>query len=231
MNTFPVPVSAAPAAVSSDLMTARSELAAGSAVVLGNPAPLAWVVAATDPRVVNSAKGRPLEQSVALWVHTAETVDAVIDLCAVVDRPLVDHLLVEERATVLLPVRPGAAIPQWMAPAHRDGWVLLFGSRWPGTSAVLDGHRVVYVSSANRTGSAAAVDMGSARSMFGESVCIHDCGAGAQVTDVNRRSTTTVRVQPDGQLTLHRPGAQDGRWPDPQSYLDHLRTAYRAKPT
>lgn len=41
-------------------------LRAGRPVVVPNPAPLTYVIAARDPRAVNVAKGRPAEQSVAL---------------------------------------------------------------------------------------------------------------------------------------------------------------------
>lgn len=47
---------------------AAEALRAGSAVVFPNPYPLTSVVAATAPDVVNTAKGRPADQAVALWL-------------------------------------------------------------------------------------------------------------------------------------------------------------------
>ncbi|MFI5669949.1 hypothetical protein [Streptomyces sp. NPDC051704] len=213
-----------------DLDGARQALGRGAAVVLPNPAPLTHVVAATTPRTVNEAKARPPGQPVALWAHHEETLRAVaevaeLDAAGVV---LAGRLLAEEHLTLLLPLRDGAARPAWLAPACKDGRVLLFGARWQPLLPLLDEHPVLYVSSANRTGRPPAARTADALAMFPAGVPVLrsplalDDPAGGPA----RRATTTVAMHPDGRLTLHRHGAQDQAHPHPDHYLDHLRARY-----
>ncbi|MFB7909474.1 hypothetical protein ACFC1T_23850 [Kitasatospora sp. NPDC056076] len=216
-----------------DLDGARAALRRGTAVVLPNPAPLTHVVAGTDPRAVNTAKGRPAEQAVALWAHdpgTLARLGAALDLSPAL-AAAARRLLTEERVTLLLPLLPllpGAARPDWLAPATRDGWTLLFGARWEPLLPLLTDHPVLYVSSANRTGHPPAATAAGARAMFPAAVPVlgplslddHDGPAGG------RAATTTLRLHPDGRLDLHRPGAQDRPYPGPEAYLAHVRTAF-----
>ncbi|MFI1650388.1 hypothetical protein ACH4XT_26040 [Streptomyces avidinii] len=60
------------------------------------------------------------------------------------------------------PARP----PAWLAPAGKDGRVLLFGARWRPLGPLLDEHPVLYVSSANRTGLPPAATTAEALAMF-----------------------------------------------------------------
>ncbi|MFE2550224.1 Sua5/YciO/YrdC/YwlC family protein [Streptomyces sp. NPDC059355] len=213
-----------------DLDRARQALRRGAAVVLPNPAPLTHVVAATAPRTVNEAKERPSGQPVALWAHHAETLRAVAEVVALdaARTVLAGRLLAEEHLTLLLPLRAGTPRPAWLAPACKDGRVLLFGARWQPLRPLLDEHRVLYVSSANRTGCPPAAGTAEALAMFPATVAVlrsphalDDPAVGSP-----RRATTTVAMHPDGRLTLHRHGAQDRAHPHPDDYLDHLRAHY-----
>lgn len=198
---------------------ARLALERGAAVVLPNPAPLTYVVAGTDPGGVNTAKGRPADQPVALWAHDRGTFAELargtdLDTAGV---RLAGRLLEEERVTLLVPLRPGGARPDWLAPASKDGWALLFGARWSPLLPVLEPFPVLYVSSANRTGHPPAGSAGAAREMFPRTPVL-DGGTGP-----GRRATTTLRLAPDGGLSLHRHGGQDHPYPTEQAYLGALR--------
>lgn len=132
---------------------AAEALRAGSAVVFPNPYPLTSVVAATAPGVVNTAKGRPADQAVALWLVDDEPwseFSAALDLDDAT-RVLVRELLVRERLTLLLPVVSGRA-PGWASPATRDGHALVFGACGDPVRPILTDVGHLHVSSANRTG-------------------------------------------------------------------------------
>ncbi|MFF4099013.1 Sua5/YciO/YrdC/YwlC family protein [Streptomyces sp. NPDC001903] len=213
---------------------ARQALGRGAAVVLPNPAPLTHVVTAIAPRTVNEAKARPPGRPVALWAHhpeTLRTIAAVTELDAA-GTALAARLLAEEHLTLLLPLRAGIRRPAWLAPACKDGRVLLFGARWRPLRPLLDAHPVLYVSSANRTGRPPAATTAEALAMFPSTVPVlraphpDDEPAGGPA----RQATTTVAVHPDGRLTLHRQGAQDRPHPHPDDYLGHLRARYAARP-
>ncbi|MFJ4795928.1 hypothetical protein [Kitasatospora purpeofusca] len=221
-----------PAREPSELPAVRAALARGRAVVLPNPAPLTCVVAATRPNAVNTAKQRPAEQAVALWAHHPRTLDALterLDLGPDALR-LARRLLAEEHLTVLAPVRRPEQAPPWLAPATQDGWTLLFGARWQPLAGLLDAFPVLYVSSANRTGHDPAPGPAEALAMFPPDVPVlrspgpddhHDGPGGA-----GRAATTTVRLHPDGRLGLHRHGAQDRAFADPEQYLARLRSGH-----
>ena len=215
-----------------DVDGARRALRRGTAVVLPNPAPLTYVVAATDPQTVNAAKGRPLPQAVALWAHDPATLfalDGFLDLDAGL-AAVAHRLLAEERVTLLVPLRPGTSRPDWLAPACRDGWTLLFGACWAPLRPVLADHPVLYVSSANRTGRRPAVSAADAAAMFPPAVPVLGAtsltGADRDPDEPPRAATTTLRLHPDGRIGLHRHGAQDRRYPGADRYLDHIRVTH-----
>jgi tRNA A37 threonylcarbamoyladenosine synthetase subunit TsaC/SUA5/YrdC len=217
--------------VDADLV--RQALSGRRAVVLPNPAPLTYVVAATAPHAVNLAKGRPADQAVALWVHHSRTADTVFDALDLGPdlATAARRLLTEERVTLLAPLREHHPLPEWLEPAAKDGWTLLFGARWTPLLPVLREHPVLYVSSANRTGHPPAATASAARAMFPDDVPVLDpaclLDADEERTGTPRAATTTVRLHPDGSLDLHRSGAQDRTHPGAGTYLNHLRTAYR----
>ncbi|MFC9324237.1 hypothetical protein [Kitasatospora sp. NPDC057015] len=218
-----------------DAAGARLALGRGSAVVLPNPAPLTRVVAGTDPRAVNTAKGRPADQAVALWAHDPAIVpalDAALDLDARL-LAAAHRLLEEERVTLLLPLRAAGRVPSWLEPACQDGWTLLFGARWTPLLPVLAGFPVLYVSSANRTGHPPAATAAEAVAMFPPDVPVLGTDApadapptGRGLAGAPRAATTTLRLHPDGTVGLHRRGAQDAARPDAGDYLRYVRTAY-----
>ncbi|MFI0228205.1 hypothetical protein [Streptomyces sp. NPDC017086] len=211
------------------LAQVRSSLATGRAVVLPNPAPLTHVITATGPRAVNEAKGRPPGRPVALWAHHPGTLRALDPLWDLTPRcrTLARWLLAEEHLTVLLPLRPRATCPAWLAPAEKDGWILLFGARWDPLRPVLDAQPLLYVSSANRTGRPPAATTAEALAMFPATVPVlappPAAGPDTPREAVPRQATTTVRLHPDGRLLLHRDGAQNRPYPRPEDYLARLR--------
>ncbi|MER7582612.1 hypothetical protein [Kitasatospora sp. NPDC097691] len=215
-----------------DVDGARAALRRGAAVVLPNPAPLTSVVAATDPQAVNTAKGRPAGQAVALWAHDPDTATALAPVLDLDPRlsAVARRLLADELVTLLVPLRSGARGPSWLSPATRDGWTLLFGARWTPLLPVLADHPVLYVSSANRTGHPPAGSAATAAAMFPATVPILGSasltGADREPAEGPRAATTTLRLHPDGRIDLHRHGAQDRPYPAHGHFLDHIRRAY-----
>jgi L-threonylcarbamoyladenylate synthase len=204
------------------LTGARDVLRGGGAVVLPNPSPLTSVVAATAPEVVNAAKGRPVDQSVALWITDDERWDEFAPFVAL-DAPVRDlarRLLVAELVTLLVPVRDQ---PSWAAPATRDGKTLLFGARWPPLEPVFDGVGRLHVSSANRTGQAPVASAAQARLVFPGDVHVLDLDDGRPAG--GRMATTTLQLHPDRSLTHVRAGAQDHAHGGAAAYLTHLANA------
>ena len=199
-------------------------------MAIPNPPPLTYVLAASDPRAVNTAKGRPADQSVAVWVTTDPIWDELANVIALQQHAteMARQLLVGELVTLLVPVDP-CRQPQWLAPAVRDGHALLFGARWAPLRDIFADAGVLYVSSANRTGSAPAETAEQIDHAFGSSVPV------LELPDwqpgLRRRATTTVRIYDDGALKVTREGAQDHVFGGPSPYLDHLCRRYRARST
>lgn len=212
-----------------DLSQAMRTLREGTAVVLPNPAPLTHVATATTPQAVNEAKGRPLDQPVALWAHHADTLHAVAAVTELdaAGSALAVRLLAEEYLTLLVPLRPSPR-PSWLAPACKAGWALLFGARWQPLRPLLDEHPVLYVSSANRTGRHPAATTADALAMFPATVPVLQLPhpLEPEAAKATRQATTTVTLHPDGRLTLHRHGAQDRLYDHSDDYLHHLRAEY-----
>ncbi|MEW1723434.1 hypothetical protein [Streptomyces sp. NPDC093109] len=218
-----------------DTGPAADALTAGRAAILPNPSPLTYVVTATGPRAVNSAKARPANQEVALWVHDDTTwteLTTALDLTPAALSTAVTLLRVE-LVTLLVPVRTDAPPPAWALPALRDGNLLLFGARWEPLAPLLARFPRLYVSSANRTGQAPAATAARAAEMFGPDVpvtdadILRDTGSGSGTgTGTPHAATTTLRIAPDGTLTHIRHGAQDrAHGSDPTAYLERLRAA------
>lgn len=223
-----------------DTDQARRTLHTGAPVVLPNPAPLTYVTAATDPRAVNTAKGRPADQAVALWAHHPHTLNTLADTLALQPElvQLARRLLTEERVTLLVPLRETSRRPDWLSPASQDGWALLFGARWAPLLPVLDDFPVLYVSSANRTGHPPAATAADAITMFPANTAVLGSASltRAEHTATDRRTdapprgaTTTLRLHPDGRIGLHRNGAQSWTYPSSDHYLGSIRTVYAAR--
>lgn len=178
-------------------------LAAGSAIVLPGPPPLTYVVAATTPAAVNTAKGRPAGQEVAAWI-TGDVTWASLSGMLALDAAgvaLARRLLVDEQVTLLVPLRADVPAADWLAPAVRDGYALLFGARWGPLRVLHERFPLLYVSSANRTGHAPAAHAAAARAMLGPHIPVLDAdalppqaGAGADAGP-RRAATTMLRLR------------------------------------
>jgi tRNA A37 threonylcarbamoyladenosine synthetase subunit TsaC/SUA5/YrdC len=210
-----------------DTSAVADALTAGRAVVLPNPSPLTYVVAAIDPQAVNAAKARPVGQEVALWVHDESTwrdLTPSLDLSfATLDVAVT--LLRVELVTLLVPVRADAKLSDWASPALRDGYLLLFGARWQPLAHLLERFPRLYVSSANRTGQPPAATAARAVAMFGPDIPVADADS-LRETGIPHSATTMLRIAPDGTLAHVRHGAQDqAHGADATAYLDQLRTS------
>ncbi|EMD22702.1 L-threonylcarbamoyladenylate synthase [Amycolatopsis azurea] len=210
-----------------DVRAAADALRAGSAVVFPNPYPLTSVVAATSPEVVNTAKGRPAGQAVALWLVDDERWSEFAGALDLDDATcgLARDLLVHERLTLLLPLTADR-VPDWALPADRDGHALVFGACWDPLRPILTGIGPLHVSSANRTGHPPAASPAEARAMFPPEVHVLDAIDGSPV--IGRAATTTLRVSRNHGLKHIRPGAQDRPHREPDAYLARLHTIYGA---
>ncbi|WP_405591063.1 Sua5/YciO/YrdC/YwlC family protein [Streptomyces sp. NBC_01190] len=193
----------------------------GEAVLLPTPSPLPYVVAGRVAERVNTAKGRPAGQAVALWVPDLAPVTPWIAL-APHHLPLLRWLLVKELVTVLVPVRPSGLTPSWVAPALRDGHVLLAGPGLPALNALHAGPRPLYVSSGNRTTHPPVATAAEAAATFGPDVLVLD-GDEFRDAAVRHASSTMLRFGPRAELDVVRHGIQDAPFADGETYLKDLR--------
>lgn len=198
-------------------------LRGGAAVVVTNPSPMTYGVVARDARAVNLLKGRPAEQPVGISVHTAAAHDQLFryldlptDALATIDFALA------ERISVLAPIRADPTMPEWLAPAIQDGWVLFFDGYWGPLAYLWESHPFLYGSSANRTGEAPAASAAGARAQFPADTVIIDADD-RRTPAAAYGASTIIRVDPDGRLTLQRSGMQDQAAGGPDVLLDRLR--------
>lgn len=191
------------------LASACDAMAAGEAIVVPNPAPMAYGVVATSARAVNALKRRPLTRNVAISLHDpwrrGQTA-RVIDL-PVTARDAVVALL-RQRLTVLVPLRRRMPLPAWMRPAARDGYLAIFDGSWARTARLWKRFPVVYGSSANLTEQPPAATVAEAVAMFGPECPVID-GDAVRESASARRTSTMIRIDRVGRLDLHRSGAQD----------------------
>jgi tRNA A37 threonylcarbamoyladenosine synthetase subunit TsaC/SUA5/YrdC len=191
------------------LSRACEVLAAGGAVVVPNPSPMAYGIVAIRAPAVNALKGRRLEQNVAVslhdrstWQEMAPSVDgppAVLDAAAI---------LLSRRLTLLLPLRSRAPRPGWLEPAIRDGYLAAFNGFWDRTARLWDGFPQLYGSSANLTGEPPATSAAQAMRIF-PADCVVIAGDDLEDSPWPRSASTMVRIDRAGRLSLHRAGAQD----------------------
>lgn len=205
-------------------------LAEGAAVVVPNPAPMAYGVVATTARAVNAVKGRPLEQNVGVSVHDRSLWQ---DVAAALDIPpaAIDSVaaLLRRRLTVLAPVNDYAAGLEWTVPAIRDGQLAMFDGRWAATADLWERFPLLYGSSANRTGAPPVSNAHDAREEFGEECAVIDVVE--RDAPGERWSSTMVRVDEAAGLEMHRSGAQDrssGLTPD--DFIRHIVATVGLKP-
>ena len=198
-------------------------LRAGEAVVVTSPSPLTYAVVARDARAVNLLKGRPVDHPVGISVHTSAAHD---QLFRYLDLPtsalaMVDFALAE-RIAVLAPIRQDPTMPEWLAPAIQDGWVLFFDGSWGPLVYLWESHPFLYGGSATRAGLTPAASAAEARAQFPAGTVIIDADDRRTLT-ATYGARTVIRVDSDGQLTLHRAGMQEQAAGGPDVLLDRLR--------
>ncbi|HET6738695.1 MAG TPA: META domain-containing protein [Kribbella sp.] len=206
------------------LMYAVEALREGLAVVVANPSPMTYGVIARDAGAVNRLKGRPVDQPVGISVHTEAAHDQLFQCLDLRSDGLamVDFALAE-RITVLAPIRSDPAMPEWLAPAIQDGWVLFFDGSWGPTWFLWQSHPFLYGSSANRTGEAPAASAAEAHAQFPDrTVMIIDADDQREPATAYGPSTI-IRVARDGRPALHRSGVQDLALGGPDALLGRLR--------
>ena len=183
----------------------------GEAVVATNPSPLSYDVVARDARAVNLLKGRPVDHPVGISVHTEAAHD---QLFRYLDLPsdalaMVDFALAE-RMSVLAPIRPDPTMPEWLAPAIEDGWVLFFDGYWGPLAYFWESHPFLYAGSANRPGEASAASAAEARALFPAGTVILDADDRRAPADAYGLRTV-IRVARDGRAAVQRSGIQEAR--------------------
>lgn len=174
-----------------------------------NPFPMAYGVVATDAQVINALKRRPLSQNVGVSLHDRTQWSRVAH-CLDLPPAAVDAVeaLLTERLTVLAPLANHGALPSWVAPAVRDGYLAAFNGWWAATAELWRRFPRLYGSSANVTGQPPAASAAQARAMFGTDCVVVDA-AGLDGPSAGRSASTMVRLDPAGRLGLVRSGAQD----------------------
>lgn len=184
-------------------------LAAGRAVVVPNPSPMTYGIVATSAAAVNALKRRPPGQNVAVslhddaeWRRVAPSLDVPTDVL-----PRIAALL-RARLSLLVGLRSGAAVPDWIGPAVRDGHVAMFSGRWAPLARLWDRFPRLYGSSANRTGRPPAASAAEAEAVVGGDAVVVDADA-LRDLDAPHAASSMVRVARDGGLSLYRHGAQD----------------------
>jgi heat shock protein HslJ/tRNA A37 threonylcarbamoyladenosine synthetase subunit TsaC/SUA5/YrdC len=198
-------------------------LRSGGPVVVTNPSPMTYGVVARDARAVNLLKGRPVDQPVGISVHSAAAHDQLFryldlrtDTLAAIDFALA------ERISVLAPIRSDPTMPEWLAPALKDGWVLFFDGSWGPLVLLWESFPFLYGSSANRTSEGPAASAAEARARFPTDTVIIDADH-LRTPAATYGASTMIRVDPGGRMTLHRSGIQDQAAGGPGVLLDRLR--------
>jgi tRNA A37 threonylcarbamoyladenosine synthetase subunit TsaC/SUA5/YrdC len=182
---------------------------------------MTYGVVATSARAVNALKRRPLEQNVAISAHDQSEWLAMAAVVAV--PPTLIRRLLDQRLSVLAPLRPDASPPDWTVPAVRNGQLAIFSGRWDRTATLWERFPRLYGSSANRTGCPPAATAAEAAEIFGGDAVVVD-GDAFRDTRAAHAASTMIRVTPAGELLLHRSGAQDqSSGLDPAVYLGLLR--------
>ncbi|MCD2191991.1 Sua5/YciO/YrdC/YwlC family protein [Actinomycetospora endophytica] len=200
-------------------------LRGGGPVVLPLPSPAGYVVTATTGPVVNTTKGRAADQPVGLSVRDLDVLDRHLAVTETATAQL-RWLVGSETVSVLVPVAD--PVPDWLAPAVRDGWVFFTAAPWrPDLAEILTAFGWVFMSSANATGGATAVTATQAAAAFGDDVLVLD---GDAERDPARQhgSTTMLRVGSTGDIEVARSGIHDAAFAGPDAYAEDLRLRWDA---
>lgn len=202
------------------LAEACRALSDGRPVVVPNPSPMTYGVIATRPHPVNALKGRPLDQNVGVSLHDPTEWQQVVPCLDLPARWPADQVraLLDLRVSLLVPLR--ATHPDWLAQAVRSGYLAVFSGRWEPLARLWDAFPRLFGSSANRTGQRPAASAAEAIDNMGPDTVVVDADA---LRDLGRphAASTMVRIDPGGELHLHRSGAQDAGL-EPAEFLDRL---------
>jgi L-threonylcarbamoyladenylate synthase len=183
---------------------AAEALSAGELVVVPTETVYGLTSALTESALARlfEAKGRDADKTVTLLVASIEQVRSLVHLSEAAE-------LLAERfwpgpLTLVLPLRPGAALPVAVVGSDEHGPTA--GFRLPDhplPRALAERLGPLPLSSANRSGRPAAADAAAAAVDLGESVAlVLDGGpAGAGIP------STVVRLSPEGHITVLREGA------------------------
>lgn len=198
-------------------------LTEGYPVVVPNPSPMTYGVVATTPQAVNTLKGRPLDQNVAISLHDDgewQRISTGFDLPPPLLPWIVD--LLRERLSLLVPLRRAARHPDWILPAVRGDYLAMFDGYWAPLARLWDRFPRLYGSSANRTGQPPAASAGEAIRNLGRGAVVVD-GDALRDPGCTHAGSSMLRIARDGTLSLHRRGAQDAATGlDTEAYLQRL---------
>jgi L-threonylcarbamoyladenylate synthase len=211
----------------SSVEEAITALLSGAPIVFPTPSPLAYAIAGTDAAVVNTAKGRPADQSAGLSLSDLDVVAPYLDVAEGV-LPMARWLSESELVSLLVPVRPGG--PGWLRPATVEGRLCFTCAPWlPDIAKIITEFGRLYVSSANLTGGQPATTAAQAGQAFGDRLVVLN---GDLLRDRSRPhgSTTMVRVSRGGDLTVIRPGINNRAFgEDLAGYATDLAARWRAR--
>ena len=97
---------------------------------------------ARDAGPINRPKGRPVDQPVGISIHAEAAHDQLFRYLDVgTDTLAATDFALAERITLLAPIRSDPTLPEWLAPAIQDGWVLFFDG-YRGPLVYLSGRRL-----------------------------------------------------------------------------------------
>lgn len=190
----------------------KRRLSEGQPVVLPNPSPLPYVVVAVSPAIVNSVKGRSIDQYVASFIGKFETIKQYFNLDQY-GMEIAEKCLVEKKMTVLCPVKNDIEVPPFLLPSLNKNHVLLFAAHLAGIQQLCLEFPSLYVSSGNVTTMEPKQFCTSVQAQFKEfgnpefRLLLVD---GDHFRDKHQRhgSTTMVMVSPTGELSVKRKGIQ-----------------------
>ncbi|MCP6759969.1 MAG: hypothetical protein NHB32_14705 [Fischerella sp. CENA71] len=194
------------------LLEIKRHLSEGQPVVLPNPSPLPYVVVAVSPIIINSLKRRSLDQNVASFIGRFETVKQYFNLDQY-GMEIAEKCLVENKMTVLCPVKNDIEMPTFFLPSLKNNHVLLFATHLPGLQQLCVEFPSLYVSSGNVTKMEPqqfCTDVQTQFKEFGNPEFKLLLVDGDHLRDRHQRhgSTTMVMISPTGNLSITRKGIQ-----------------------
>jgi tRNA A37 threonylcarbamoyladenosine synthetase subunit TsaC/SUA5/YrdC len=167
---------------------------------------MAYGLLATSASTINAAKGRAAGQAVAASLHDEAEWQRLVPSIDVPPAALAGVIaLLDQRLSVLLPLRREVPHPPWLGPAVRDGQLCLFNGRWARTAALWERFPRLFGSSANLTGRAPAASAAQAIAMLGVRCPVVEVRTAGDPPR-RRLASTIIRVDRGGRIALHRAG-------------------------